>query len=184
MKPVTRDDLLDLQAYEVQRDEIRARIFEVKAPRRVHLGNVLTFLFENPATIRYQIQEMIRAERLVKPEDIRREIETYNEILGGDGELGVTLLIELEGGPTRAETLTAWLKLPEHLYVRLDDGTRVEATFDERQRDLERVSAVQFLKFDTKGRVPVAVGTEFEPLAGEVELGEETRAALARDLEA
>lgn len=117
MKAVARESILDLQRYEERRDEIRKHIFEVKAARRVHLGNYLTFLFENADTIRYQVQEMCRAERLWKDADIERELRTYNALLGGEGELGCTLLIEITEAAERAPKLQAWRALPEHLYA-------------------------------------------------------------------
>ncbi len=182
MKAVSRESILDLQRYEEQRNAIRAHIFEVKAARRIHLGDYLTFLFENAETIRYQVQEMCRAERLWKDEDVERELRTYNALLGGAGALGCTLLIEITDARERGPKLQAWRDLPEHLYAVLEDGSRVRPRFDEGQRDLERLSAVQFLLFDTQGTVPVALGTDFAPLAGEVALTEAQRAALAADL--
>jgi hypothetical protein len=96
MQPVGRDSLLDYVTYEERRDAIRRQVFAVKALRRVHVAGVLTFLFENADTVRYQVQEMMRAERIVKEGDIAHELATYNELLGGPGELGATLLIEIE----------------------------------------------------------------------------------------
>jgi Protein of unknown function (DUF3501) len=182
MKAVGRESILDLQRYEEQRDEIRERIFAVKAARRVHLGDHLTFLFENEDTVRYQVQEMCRAERLWKDQDVERELRTYNALLGGDGELGCTLLIEITEAAERGPRLVAWRELPEHLYARLEDGSRVKARFDEDQRDDERLSAVQFLRFETRGAVPVALGSDFGPLSGEVALTPDQRDALAQDL--
>ncbi|MHC5010730.1 MAG: DUF3501 family protein [Planctomycetota bacterium] len=184
MKKVRREEILNLHGYEERRDAMRKRIFEVKAARRIHLGDCLTFLFENADTVRYQVHEMMRAERLIKDDDIQREVDTYNELLGTEGELGCTLLIELDDPEERAVKLRAWRDLPEHLYAKLKDGRRIRPTLDERQRDEERLSAVQFLKFDTGGEVPVALGSDYGDLAAEVTLTEEQRAALADDLAA
>ena len=96
MKPVERSEIVDYATYEDTRDEFRAGVIEAKAPRRVHIGQYLTLLFENHLTIRYQIQEMIRAERMVRESDIQHEIHTYNELLGSAGEFGCTLLIEID----------------------------------------------------------------------------------------
>ena len=190
MRPVTRDSLLDYVTYEERRDEIRQRIFEVKAARRVHVGGVLTFLFENTETIRYQVQEMMRAERIVKEADILHELETYNDLLGGPGELGCTLLIEIDDPTERAAKLAAWVELPWHLYVSVPSSQgegpeKVYARFDEAQVGEGRVSSVQYLKFDTQGRVPIAVGAD---LAGRLEvegsLDPAQREALSEDLSA
>ena len=153
-----------------------------KAPRRVHLGDALTFLFENRDTVRYQIQEMVRAERMVKEEDIAHELETYNELLGRKGELGAALLIEIDDPARRAVKLREWLGLPGSLYVKTSSGRKVKATYDVRQVGEDRLSSVQYLKFDTGGEVPVAVGSDLPALKAEVALSEAQRAALAADL--
>ena len=182
MKRVRREEILDLSTYEQARNELRPAVMEAKRRRRVHLGSALTFLFENAATIRYQIQEMIRAEKLVKEPEIRHELETYGELLGGPGELAATLLIEIPDPDERDRRLREWLDLPSHVYVKLEGGERVFPRFDPRQVGTDRLSSVQYLKFDVKGRVPIALGSDLGPLTGEHPLSEEQRAALAEDL--
>lgn len=182
MKKVQREHILDHVTYGEQRAALRPAFMKEKERRRVRIGEYLTFLFENQATVRYQIQEMVHAERIVREADIRHEIETYNELLGGPGELGCTLLIEIDDPALRADKLSAWRALPGHLYVRLEDGTVVRAAFDERQLDPRRLSAVQYLKFRTGGKVPASVGCDHPELYGEAALGEEQRAALQEDL--
>jgi len=88
MRPIARDEIVDYATYEDGREAFRARVLTAKHPRRVHLGEYLTLLFENPLTVRYQIQEMIRVERIVREAAVRHEIDTFNELLGGVGELG------------------------------------------------------------------------------------------------
>ena len=182
MRPVRREEILDPTAYERSRDEIRRGVLEAKAARRVHAGDALTFLFENTATIRYQVQEMVRAEHMTRDEDVRQELATYNELLGGDGELAATLLIELPDAEVRDRRLREWLALPGHLYVKLEDGAKVRATYDPRQVGADRLSSVQYLKFDVKGRVPVAVGSDLPALAVEAALTAAQRDALRKDL--
>ena len=184
MRTVERSEILDWVTYDEQRAELRAEAMRAKDARRVHVGRHLTFLFENHETMRYQVQEMTRAERMVKEADILREIETYNELLGQGGELGCTLLIELDDAAQRAVKLEQWLSLPQRLYAKLEDGTMVRPTCDERQVGDTRLSSVQYLKFPVGGRVPVAIGCDHaDPEAsGETTLSEAQRAALARDL--
>jgi len=182
MKPVSRDEILDLTSYEKVRPGLQAEILAVKAPRRVHLGDALTFLFENRDTVRYQVQEMVRAERMVKEQDIAHELETYNELLGGKGELGAALLIEIDDPAERAVRLREWMGLPGCLYLRTASGRKVKATFDARQVGEERLSSVQYLKFDTGGEVPVAVGSDHPRLTLETALTPEQRQALTADL--
>jgi hypothetical protein len=182
VKPVERNEIFDYVTYGEGRDAFREKIFAVKAPRRVHIGEHLTLLFENHLTMLYQIQEMIRTERMVKEADIQHEIDTYNEVLGGDGEFGCTLLIEIDEPAVRDVKLKEWWQLPEKMYLLLEDGTRVWATFDERQRGDDRVSSVQYMKFNTGGRVPVAAGVDLPGLHAEATLTEQQREALTKDL--
>lgn len=182
MRRVRRDELLDLELYERSRAEIRAGILEAKRRRRAQAGGVLTFLFENTATIRYQVQEMLRAERITGEAEVAHELETYNELLGGKGELGVSLLIEIPEPAERDRKLREWLALPRHLYLKLEDGSKVRATFDERQVGTDRLSSVQYLKFDVGGRTPVAAGSDLPALSVEAALDAEQRGALAEDL--
>jgi hypothetical protein len=182
LKPVERHEVVDYATYEDRRTEFRWQVMKAKAPRRFHLGDHLTVLFENHLTVLYQIQEMIRTERIVRESDILHEIQTYNELLGKDGELGCTLLIEIEDPAVRDQKLREWWRLPESMYVLLEDGTRVPATFDERQRGDHRLSSVQYLNFDTKGRVPTAIGVDQPGLQIETAFTDEQREALATDL--
>jgi hypothetical protein len=183
MRPVEREEIIDYETYGGERNVFRDEVMKQKDDRRVHLGNYLTFLFENHDTVRYQIQEMIRVEQMVKEADILHEIETYNELIGGPGELGCTLLIEIDDPDERDRLLTRWIDLPEHLYVTLQNGEKIYAHFDPRQVGDSRLSSVQYLKFDTKGEVPVAVGTDHPGLTAEAGLSDAQRHALAHDLE-
>ena len=182
MRRVRRTDLLDWTTYGDRRAALRAAAMAAKDLRRIHVGDELTILFENFETIRYQVQEMMRAEKIVREEDVLHEIETYNELLGDEGGLGCTLLIEIEDASTRAAKLRDWLALPDHVYVALPGGRRVYATSDERQRGIDRLSSVQYLKFPTGGEVPDAVGCDHPALTAETALTPEQRAALREDL--
>lgn len=182
MVAVRREDLLDYITYSEQRGPLREASMAAKRPRRVHVGGCLTFLFENRTTVRYQVQEMMRTEQIVKEADIRHELDTYNELLGGPGELGCTLLIEFDDPVERDERLQALLGLSATLYARLSDGRKVPATFDPRQVGDTRLSSVQYLKFDTDGMTPVALGASHPELTVEAELTELQREALTADL--
>jgi len=182
MKPISRNDIVDFETYEETRPEFRARVMRVKDARRIHVGDTLTFLFENALTMRYQVQEMMRAERMVKESDIRHEIETYNGLLGGDGELGATLLIEIDDPDERNVKLREWMELPEHLYALLEDGAKVRPTFDESQRGEGRLSSVQYLKFKVGKSAPVALGVDLPGAEAETRLTDAQRQALVEDL--
>ena len=115
--------------------------------------------------------------------DIEHEIQTYNALLGGDGEVGCTLLIEIEGEEKRAEMLRTLMGLPATLYARLEDGTRVRPTFDPAQVGDDRLSSVQYLRFDCGGRAPVALGADHPSYCAETMLSDAQRGALGEDLE-
>ena len=102
---LTLDDIADLRAYERERDEFRNRVIALKRKRRVSVGPHITFVFENADTIRFQIQEMARAERMLSDEAIQDELDTYNELIPGPGELSATMFLEL----TNKQELEEWL---------------------------------------------------------------------------
>lgn len=183
MKLVERAEILDFVTYEEQRPEIQAAALAAKRLRRIVVGQCLTFLIENRVTMRYQVLEMIRTEKIVRESDIQHEIDTYNELIGQGGELGVTLLVGLEDPAQRDENLRRWTALPSHVYALLADGTRVRARWDERQISDDRLSSVQYLKFPVGGRVPAAFGIDFAgELVAETALTAEQQAAIAGDL--
>ena len=180
---VRREEIVDYQTYEDNRGEIRSGAMAIKAPRRIHVGEHLTFLFENHDTMRYQIQEIMRAEKIVREDAIAEELDTYNGLLGGTGQLGCTLLIEIDNEDERRRMLTAWLGLQEHLYALDHDGNRSYAGFDPSQVGTDRLSAVQYLSFDLS-TPPVALGCDFPGMVLETNLDEAQRVALADDLAA
>jgi hypothetical protein len=182
MRKVERSQVIDFQSYNDQRDSFRQRVLEEKSKRRIHLGEYLTFLFESNDTILYQVQEMMRLEQIVREKDIQHEIDTYNQLLGGPGELGCTLLIEIDDVNVRDEKLRAWLALPAHLYLKLEDGSRAPAMWDSAQVDT-RLSSVQYLKFKVGAQAPVAIGCDHPELSLERELTSDQRRTLAADLE-
>jgi hypothetical protein len=179
---VARAEILDWVTYVERREAIRAEALAAKAARRVHVGEYLTFLFENAATVRYQVQEMMRVERLVREADIEHELATYNALLGGDGELGCTLLVEIEDETERDKKLREWLELPESVYLKLENGEKVRAAVDPEQRSRGRLSTVQYLRFQVRDRVPTAIGCDHPAFGLETVLDAAQRAALRADL--
>lgn len=184
MKPVAREELLDWVTYDERRDAIRTQVLAIKAQRRIIIADVFTLLFENHDTIRYQVQEMMRTEKLVREADIAHELATYNELLGGPGELGCTLLVGIEDERERNDKLTRWLALPHHVWSRQDDGSMVRPRFDPRQVGDTRLSSVQYFKFTFGDRSPVAIGVDLPDFSVQTVLTAEQRAALDDDLAA
>jgi len=151
MRKLTIDDIQDARAYERERDEFRRRIIALKRNRRVQLGPILTMVFENTETMRWQVQEMARAERMVRDDQIAHEIETYNAVIPDAGELSATLFLELTSEVALREWLPRLVGVEHHIAVVLPDGTSVRgapAADDEARltRD-DTTAAVHFLKF-------------------------------------
>lgn len=144
---ITRDEILDLGDYERRRDDVRASAIRARRERRVFLGPNATLSFENRETVRYQIQEMLRAERIAKPEEVDHEIETYSDLLPTGSELSATLMLEFPDDRERLEKLTALRDIESHLYLAIEGAGNAPAKFDRRQIGEERLSSVQFIRF-------------------------------------
>lgn len=147
MKPLEFSEISNIAEYELERPQLREHIIAMKERRRIGVGDHLTLLFENRDTVRYQIQEMMRIERLVKPADIQHEIDTFNELLPGANELSATLLVEYPTPTERDVKLRELLGLENHLWLRVAGAAPVLARFDARQIATDRISAVQFVRF-------------------------------------
>jgi hypothetical protein len=182
MRPVLRSQILDRERYERTRSFSQAAVMEIKRRRRIHVGSCLTFLFENTTTIWYQIQEMMRVERIDRESDIQHELATYNALLGGAGQLGCCLLIEIDDPVVRDRRLREWRALPAYVYLRCEGGATVRPTVDPAQIDEHRISAVQYLKFHLDDWRPLTLGCDLPGLIAETMLTREQRDALNDDL--
>jgi Protein of unknown function (DUF3501) len=148
MSNVVLSEILDIAQYEKARDEFRRRVIALKKNRRLPVGPMVTFVFENHDTILFQIQEMMRAERIVDDDAIRREIDTYNQLLPDENELAATMLIELPDAARIRDEITKFhgVNTGEATYVRVGDE-RLPGVFDAGQSDDHRISAVQYVRF-------------------------------------
>jgi Protein of unknown function (DUF3501) len=147
MQAVTFDEIKNIAEYEIERDTFRPRVLLAKELRRVRVGGHLTFLFENRDTVRYQVQEMMRIERIVRAHDIQHELNTYNELISGPGELSASLLIEYDTPEERNVWLRDLLGLENHVWVQIGNHPPARARFDTRQIATDRISSVQYIKF-------------------------------------
>jgi hypothetical protein len=190
VKKLTPADLLDLVAYEKARREFLARTIALKQARRIAVGNELTFIFENRDTVRFQVQEMLRAERVVEDEAIQYELNVYNELIPGAHELSATLMIEITESERIRPTLDRLAGIDEHVFLDVGDHT-VLAQFDERQFEEERISAVQYVRFPLgaelserfcNSAVPAALRVAHPAYQAETPLTGASRASLAADL--
>jgi hypothetical protein len=152
MRPVELSEIKSTGDYELARETLRPAILALKKRRRIHVGNHLTLLFENHETVRYQIQEMIRIERIVRPADIAHEVRTYNELIPAHGELSATLLIAYETPAERDVKLRELLGLEMHLWLEVAGADRTCAVFDAHQIASHRISAVQYIRFKLQKR--------------------------------
>jgi hypothetical protein len=190
MRPVRREEILDLVAYEKSREAYLARIIDYKRTRRVGVGDRLTFIFENRETVRFQIQEMLRAERTVKEEKIEDELAVYNELVPGPNELSATLMIEITETRRIRPELDRLIGIDEHVFLDVG-GKSVQATFDPKQFEEERISAVQYVRFPlgpelarafSDATVPARLRVEHPSYRESTALEGAVRASLAADL--
>jgi hypothetical protein len=189
---IRRESLLSLEAYAKQRSQFRATVMEHKKRRTVHLGGNLTLQFEDELTVRYQVQEMLRIERIFEEEGIQHELDAYNPLVPDGGNWKATMMIEYPEPDERRRMLAALKGIERRVWVRVGDLEPVYAIADEdlERENEEKTSSVHFLRFelDTAVRervrdgVPVRVGVDHPQYRAAVELEPEVRAALASDL--
>jgi hypothetical protein len=188
---ISRDEILDLGDYERRRDDIRASAMRARRERRIFLGPNATLSFENRETVRYQIHEMLRAERIAKPEEVEHEIDTYSDLLPDDLELSATLMFEFPDEIERTQKLTALRDLESHLHLSIDGAGNAPAQFDRRQIGEDRLSSVQFIRFPltTAQRDALHAGAKLRVVSDHIaylhiaELDPAAARAIASDLE-
>jgi len=146
MNKVSFDDLMGLPAYEKVRNEFRRRIIQLKEKRRVAVGNKVSLVFENRDTVVFQIQEMLRAERISDLDKIRDEIDVYNGLVPEPGELSATLFIEIEDQSHLREDLLKFQGIDESVSLRFGNHT-IRARFEEGRSKEDKISAVQYVRF-------------------------------------
>ena len=146
------EDILDLRAYERVRAESRAEVIELKKLRRISLGPVVTLMFENRVTMRSQIHEMIRAEKVMRDEQVMEELHAYNPLIPEAGQLSATLFIELVTEDEMREWLPKLVNIESSIVVRLSDGSEVRSITEEAHAEqLTRdyvTAAVHYVRFE------------------------------------
>jgi len=192
MKALEPSEILNLVEYEKVRDVRRRQIVELKKARRVSLGRYLTFVFENRATVWFQIQEMVRAERIVDESRIAEEVEVYNALLPRPGELAATLMIEIAEATEIKPVLDRLLGIDTRDYVKMTVGPHViVGEFETGHSDEERgkLSAVHFVRFalppQARARFStseVALVVEHPNERARTVLSDETKRSLRGDL--
>jgi Protein of unknown function (DUF3501) len=201
--PLTLDDIADQRAYEREREDFRREVIATKRLRRITVGPVITLTFENRLTVRFQVQEMARAERMVRDEQIQHELDTYNRLLPAPGELSATLFLELTSDAELRTWLPRLVGIERSCQLRIGPSseTGLESDIvpsipeDEHESVLTRetvTSAVHYVRFRLRpeqveafraGPVRLAVAHPSYPdgLPG-TELSDATRQELIKDL--
>jgi hypothetical protein len=189
------DDIVDLRAYEREREDFRARVIAEKRLRRVAVGPIITFVFENTDTIRFQIQEMARAERMMRDDQIQTELDIYNPLIPDAGELSATMFIEL----TSKEALMEWLpklvgvERSVELLIGDSDPDVVRCLVDEaHEAQLTReevTAAVHYVRFSlTPAQIerflaePVVLAVNHPSYTEGAHLADDTKRSLEADL--
>ena len=194
MTTIARDSLLTLEAYSKQRPALRAEIIAHKKHRTVPVGEHVTLLFEDEKTVRYQVQEMLRIEKIFEEEGIESELGAYNPLIPDGSNFKATMLIEYESEVERHRALAKLKGIEDRMFVAVEGQPRVFAIADEdlERENAEKTSAVHFVRFELtppmksllKSGAQLKIGCDHpEYLAQIDELAPETLAALLRDLD-
>ena len=150
MNKLTKSDLLSLEEYSLNRDRLREEVLVLKKDRKIQIGINVTLLFENLKTIKYQIHEMLRIEKIFEPNGIQEELDAYNPLIPDGSNLKATMFIEFQKESVRKEKLKTLVGIEDKVWLQVGENDRIFAIADE---DLERsshdkTSAVHFLRFE------------------------------------
>ncbi len=192
MTKIERDSLLSLEAYAKQRARLRAEVIEHKKTRKVFLGEHVMLDFEDETTVRYQIQEMLRAERIYEEEGILSELEAYGPLVPDGRNFKATMMLEFPDPELRREWLSRLIGVEDRVWVQVAGHGRVMAIADEdldRETD-EKTSSVHFLRFELDDAMALAlkagaalrIGCDHPSYTVEQEVLAPVRASLSRDL--
>jgi Protein of unknown function (DUF3501) len=193
MPQLTPASLMTLEAYSKARNDFRARVIAHKKLRTVHLGEHLTFIFEDELTIRYQVQEMLRIEKIFEEAGIAGELESYNPLIPDGTNLKATMLIEYTSVPERQRALALLKGIERRVFVEVEGQDRVYAIADEDldRENEEKTAAVHFLRFEfaapmiaaLKSGAQMKVGCDHPQYLAQLnELTPEVLASLVGDL--
>jgi len=192
-RKLTLDDIADQRAYEREREEFRARMIQVKRRRRVAIGDIMTIIFENRDTMRLQIQEMVRVEKVLTDEGVMEELKAYNPMIPNPGQLCATLFLELTSEDQVREWLPKLAGLENSISLQLSDGSLVAGEIDALHaagltRD-DVTAAVHYLTFNfTPAQVEAFAAGNVSVVCAQpnyvrtAELSGETRTELLTDL--
>jgi hypothetical protein len=191
MRKVDIDDIVGLAGYEKIRQDFRRRIIELKQKRRISLGDRVSLVFENRDTVIFQIQEMLRVERITDLDKIRQEIATYNQLIPDSRELSATLFLEIEDQTYLREELMKFQGIEEAISLRIA-GHPLAACFEADRNKEDKISAVQYVRFrfDDQALEAFVSGARAELVIDHrnyqaaVVLQPETQKSLAEDLTA
>lgn len=186
-------DLLSLEQYHKERSRLRAEVLAHKRHRQAALGPNLTLYFEDRLTMRYQVQEMLRAERIFETEAIAEELAAYNPLIPDGTNLKATMMLEYPDAAERRTALERLRGVENGVYLEVSTLGRVFAYADEdlTRSDATKTSAVHFLRFELdaamraalKGGAPLKLGVDHEHYRHELDASKELRASLAADLD-
>jgi hypothetical protein len=192
MQKLTVGDIKDMRAYEREREDFRRHIIDLKRRRRVEIGTLMTIVFENTDTMRWQVQEMARVERMLRDEQIAQEVATYNELIPDEGELSATLMLELTSEAQLREWLPKLVGVQRSILVETpgQEPVRGVPQDEERLTREDTTAAVHFLRFTflpaqiaAFAEGPVRIVVDHPAYREEVELSDTTRNELLGDLQ-
>jgi hypothetical protein len=192
MPRIDRASLMTLEAYARERPQFRAKVMAHKKNRTVQLGEHLTLIFEDELTIRYQVQEMLRIERIFEEEGIREELNAYNPLVPDGRNLKATMMLEYPDPEERSRRLGELIGIEDKVWIQVEAHERVWAVADEdlERENEEKTSSVHFLRFELteamaqalKKGADLAIGVDHLRYTGKLEAPSAVRDALVKDL--
>lgn len=166
MNLLTREDVLSIEEYERQRESFRSRIISLKQRRRISVGPLITLVFENRETLHFQIQEMIRVERIRDPAKVQDELDVYNALLPKENDLSATLLIEITEEAKMKEWLDRFMGIDRGPTVAIEaGGETVFAKFEGGHSHDTKISAVHFVRFRPSDAMTAAFADLRQPVS-------------------
>jgi len=172
VKTLSPQDVLPIEEYEKQREAFRSRIIALKQRRRISVGSMLTLVFENRETLRFQVQEMVRVERIVDPAKVQDELDVYNALLPREGELSATLLLEITDEAKVKEWLDTFMGLDHGQKVAIvAGGERAFGEFEGGHSHETKISAVHFVRFRPTDRMTATFADLRQPVSISVRHG-------------
>ncbi len=194
MKPLTKDDLLSLEDYSKQRDDFRTKVMAHKKKRQVYLGEHAAFYFEDRLTMHYQVQEMLRAERIFEQAGIQDELDAYNPLIPGGKDLRATFMLQYKDVNARIVALAKLVGIEKSIWMQVEGFDKVTPIANEDitvDQEDNKTSAIHYLRFPftdemimaAKEGKPLSIGIDHQQMKISYVITDDVRTSLVSDFD-